>query len=540
MLGSSRNFFFPGAPVSFPQHLTKPAVAIPYAAAAWLIASGTIARGDVVIVNGKSGGHMQAVKADADAVLTAKGRLWVAAETCASGAKFMAVPWMMVEDVDTSSWSAAGDPVYLSGTAGGVSATAGTVPVQVGEVLVVSATVGAYLLDPNASYGSSTGPSTLVISGLDLNGILDLDVALTGTGDAANITATMSHASQSAEAVDASIAQITNARTGGVLIGVKSSVTSLTGSTAGTDHYSFYGAVTVGEAAADHFLLGQGAGFDWTIDASAVATGEAGVFLAANKADAWSMADSTGDLMVFNTTTGFKSVRLPDSVGLQLGDGPDDAVMHDGTNTKWVHLTGSLNFDNQNVTGATQVTLGTDTSATKFEVRNNTEATIFSVSPSSASAGTTLVAGVLDLNGTLDQDFALTGTGDGANIAGTINHATQDAEALDVSIAQLTAVRSGGKVVAGKFSVTSLAADTGGTFACLELASTDGGGTTPTHAGIYCASPLDALFMVDASGSGSVVVGAMTAKSPENDAEAGYFSFRVGATRYEVPFYAVA
>lgn len=226
-----------------------------------------------------------------------------------------------------------------------------------------------------------------------------------------------------------------------------------------------------------------------------------------------------------------------DSQGWKLGNGPDDACSHDGTNTKWIHLTGSLNFDNQNVTGATQVTLGTDTTATKFEVRNNSEATIFSVTPASASAGTTLVAGILDLNGTLDLDAALTGTGDAANIAATINHATQDAEALDVSIAQLTAIRSSGKVVAGKFGVTSLAADTGGDFACLELVSVDGGGTTPTHTGIYCASPLDALIKVAADGDGGFVVGATMTVSPEATAESGYFKVAIGATIYQVPIY---
>lgn len=35
-------------------------------------------------------------------------------------------------------------------------------------------------------------------------------------------------------------------------------------------------------------------------------------------------------------------------------------------------------------------------------------------------------------------------------------------------------------------------------------------------------------------------VGAMTAKNPESDTEAGYISIYVGSTRYEIPFYAVA
>jgi len=35
-------------------------------------------------------------------------------------------------------------------------------------------------------------------------------------------------------------------------------------------------------------------------------------------------------------------------------------------------------------------------------------------------------------------------------------------------------------------------------------------------------------------------VGAMTAKSPESDAEAGYITINVGGTEYEIPFYAKA
>lgn len=228
-----------------------------------------------------------------------------------------------------------------------------------------------------------------------------------------------------------------------------------------------------------------------------------------------------------------------DNQGVKLGTGTDDTLAHDGTKTLWTHTTGNLVVDNTSATGATIFQLGTDTSAVKFAVENNTGADIFSVTPSSASAGTTLVAGVLDLNGTLDQDAALTGAGYVADVAGTINHATANVAAINATMTQLTAVRTSGVVASIASTVTSLATDTGGVFTSLLIAHADGGGTTPTHAGIYCMSPLDALIMVDASGSGGAVVGAMTAKSPENDAEAGYFSIRVGATRYEIPFYSV-
>lgn len=140
----------------------------------------------------------------------------------------------------------------------------------------------------------------------------------------------------------------------------------------------------------------------------------------------------------------------------------------------------------------------------------------------------------------IDWTFALTAAENALHATTTANLGSGAITGIHSQIATVTTAHTAGIIAAFKASVTSLAGDTGGVFSALDISSTDGGGTTPTHAGISCASPLDALIYVDATGSGSVVVGAMTAKNPENDAEAGYFSIRVGATRYEVPFYAVA
>lgn len=233
-------------------------------------------------------------------------------------------------------------------------------------------------------------------------------------------------------------------------------------------------------------------------------------------------------------------ITIADTYALKLGTGgTDDQISASGTNTLWTHVTGDLTFDNQLVTGSTIFLLGTDTTATDFQVQNNSAAALFTVTPTSATAGTTQVVGLLDLNGTLDQDFALTGTGDGANIAGTMTHATQTAEGLDLSIAQLTNARSAGILAALKVATTSLAGDSGGTYANIYLSHTDGGGTT-THAGIYGDTALDSFATASQSGRLGFTVGAMTAKSPETDTEAGYISVYVGTTRYEIPFYAVA
>ena len=95
--------------------------------------------------------------------------------------------------------------------------------------------------------------------------------------------------------------------------------------------------------------------------------------------------------------------------------------------------------------------------------------------------GVELKDGGITAAGQIDIDRALTAAGDGANLATTVNHASADAESLDATIAQLTAVRTSGAVVAVKAGATSLAADTGGTFAAVKAVSTDGGGTGPRH-----------------------------------------------------------
>src|SRR3990167_8221750 len=77
--------------------------------------------------------------------------------------------------------------------------------------------------------------------------------------------------------------------------------------------------------------------------------------------------------------------------------------------------------------------------------------------------GVELKDGGITAAGQIDIDRALTAAGDGANLATTVNHASADAESLDATIAQLTAVRTSGAVAA------------------VKAVSTDGGGTGPRH-----------------------------------------------------------
>lgn len=153
------------------------------------------------------------------------------------------------------------------------------------------------------------------------------------------------------------------------------------------------------------------------------------------------------------------------------------------------------------------------------------------------AAGATL-SSTLDLNAALDLDHALTATGSFATIDGTLNSAAGVASGLAVSIATVTTAHTSGIVAGVKSTITSLAGDTGGDFAAFQIVSVDGGGTTPTHVGIYCDDPLDALIKVAADGDGGFVVGATMTISPEASAESGYIKVAIGSTIYQIPIYA--
>lgn len=118
------------------------------------IVSGACAENDILVANGLNGRLMQLVRADADAIVTARGFLWVALGAWSTGSRIEAVPWRVVRNVNTAA-GAMGDPVFMSSTAGGWTLTApvGVAVVQVGEVLVSDATAGAVVLAPNAPFG---------------------------------------------------------------------------------------------------------------------------------------------------------------------------------------------------------------------------------------------------------------------------------------------------------------------------------------------------------------------------------------------------
>lgn len=114
----------------------------------------SIAASDLVYVTGQRGLVMEVTKADADVALADGATLWVARHEIPDGEYGEILPWRLVTGVNTAG-STAGQPVYLSSTAGGWSLTPGATAIVVGTVSSVHASTGSVLLNPQG--GATSG-----------------------------------------------------------------------------------------------------------------------------------------------------------------------------------------------------------------------------------------------------------------------------------------------------------------------------------------------------------------------------------------------
>jgi hypothetical protein len=139
--------------------------------------AGTLAVGDLVYVTGTTTSPATGTdpvatvtKADADAAGAAKIATYVVTKAMAQNSFGKVGKYLVARGLNTSAYGSAGDPVYLSTTAGGSTPTAPTLGnVQiVGYVAVKSATAGiiAYNLNSNqvVSVGGLTGGAAAVTS----------------------------------------------------------------------------------------------------------------------------------------------------------------------------------------------------------------------------------------------------------------------------------------------------------------------------------------------------------------------------------------
>lgn len=124
---------------------------------------------DVVGLNSVTPGTEtpQAVLADADTIGTATLPLFVVDEIVSPSTAYV-VGIKVVTGVDTSAAANAGDPVYLSSTAGDWAVVPGPVEVIIGSVLTKNAVTGAVLLDPQGLIGFQTYQARP--QGIDMNG----------------------------------------------------------------------------------------------------------------------------------------------------------------------------------------------------------------------------------------------------------------------------------------------------------------------------------------------------------------------------------
>lgn len=282
-----------------------------------VVASTTIAQFDIVYANGRDTtvpNLLRVTPADSDAQASVQPPLFVALSGATAGQTLDVSPGPVQIPMAIVAGNV-GDLVYVDSTAGGKALAPGTYAQPIGKVTKLGSIADGGSFVFMGAMGLPAGASSF--TAIDLNGTLDQDAALVGTGDAANIAATMSHATQSAEALDVSIAQITNARTSGDLVAIKASVTSLNGSTAGVDHVCYDATVTAGDADSDHIALRIGAGFSHAIDSRAAATGENKWAVADNLASALDVTEGSNSYIKVVTTNGSEHVeiRSPRPVG---------------------------------------------------------------------------------------------------------------------------------------------------------------------------------------------------------------------------------
>lgn len=110
-----------------------------------------INKGSVVAVTGAQGQRPSVALADADSEPLSAATLGVAAENIANGAEGFIATFGLLRGVNTSAFTA-GDPLYLSQTAGGLTATRPTAPahtVFIGWAISINASSGEIFLNIN-------------------------------------------------------------------------------------------------------------------------------------------------------------------------------------------------------------------------------------------------------------------------------------------------------------------------------------------------------------------------------------------------------
>ena len=114
----------------------------------------TIAKGSVVYISGAQGQRPRISLSDADTEATSSKTFGVVAESIADGAEGFVTTFGIVAGIDTSTFTA-GDALWLSSTAGGLTATKPSAPIHsvfVGYCLTAHASSGRIFVNPKNGY----------------------------------------------------------------------------------------------------------------------------------------------------------------------------------------------------------------------------------------------------------------------------------------------------------------------------------------------------------------------------------------------------
>lgn len=222
-----------------------------------------------------------------------------------------------------------------------------------------------------------------------------------------------------------------------------------------------------------------------------------------------------------------------DSFDTFWGTGKDFGIVHNGTNTILASTTGYIEFDNQNATGATYFTLGTDTAATEFAVRNNSETRHMIVTGAgaitighAAAASIAMDAGVGAFSVLADTTVDIdAGTDLGIESAGGAISIGADAVAQPVNVATGAAARV---ITIGNAASASLDMDAGVGGATLQADTTidiDAGTTLSLNVAAG-----QTLNVGDDAVAQAIVIGNAAAASIAMDAGVGAFSVLADTT----------
>ena len=440
----------------------------------------TVALGDVVIRHGASGDEDVVRLADASAAATTYGMLLIAESDAGAGEEFYGVKSMRLDDVDTNG-SAVGDPVYLSDTPGGWSLAAGTVELQIGEVMVVSATAGSVRIDPYANYASAgvvttgvTGTTFTVNSDAVAGSDEDPQLRLEGGDGAADVIRTTLHQDSSADRVWIQQEVVGGSRQGPEFYvgryGETGNIDAVLGFSSGTGAANVLAAITLDATNSNWIFDGVGAAVS-TIFRTGTDTGATDFQIQNNSGTALLTVLGSGNL-----TSALAQIDIDASAAISVNSSA-----------------GVLNIGNDNVAqainvgtaGARDITVG-----------------------SAAAASIVIDGGVgtldIDADGAIQINSSAGALGLGNdNVGGAINVGTSGARTIGIGSAAATAINIDATTVSVgtgtlAFDGTAIDLDPTGTF---DLAM-DAAQTVTIH----IADALDAAFLIQEAANNYIEV----------------------------------